>query len=44
MAFENRFTKIESDLTVLKWMVGTLVALVLALFWQGFSILSRLPR
>ena len=26
--YENRFTKIEPDLLVLKWMVGYLVALV----------------
>ena len=30
-AYENRFNKIESDLTLLKWMVGSVLALCVAI-------------
>ena len=36
--FENRFAKIEADLTVLKWMVGTSLVLMVG----GFGLLARL--
>jgi len=36
--FEHRFARIETDLTVLKWMVGTVLVVVLA----GFGILFRM--
>lgn len=45
--FESRFGKIETDLTVLKWMVGTSIVLIVGGFGvMGrvlFEILSRLP-
>jgi hypothetical protein len=42
--YENRFAGIESDLAVLKWMMGTLIVLSLGHLWLTFNILSRLPR
>jgi len=35
-AFENRFNKIETDLTLLKWMTGSTLALVIAVFVRLF--------
>ena len=42
--YENRLAAIDQRLTVLTWMVGTLVAITLALFWQSYTILARLPH
>ena len=36
-SYENRFSKIESDLLVLKWMVGYLVASTTAILWKVLS-------
>ena len=36
--FKNRFAKIETDLAVIKWMVGTTIVLVIG----GFGIVGRL--
>ena len=36
--FEQRFARIETDLTVLKWMTGTVLVVVLA----GFGTLFRM--
>ena len=38
LGFENRFAKIEADLTMLKWMVGTSLVLMVG----GFGLLARL--
>lgn len=35
--FENRLNAVERDLAVLKWMVGTNVAMTLAVLWRVFS-------
>lgn len=35
---------IESRLTLMSWMLGVLIVLVSGLFWQGFTIMGRLPR
>jgi hypothetical protein len=40
--FENRFARIETDLTLLKWMVGTHIALTLTGFGFGLSWLAKL--
>ena len=40
--YESRLSSIDTKLTVLTWMVGTLTALVLGVFWLCFNILSRL--
>ena len=34
--YENRFAKLESDMAVLKWMVGTNIAVTLAVFGKLF--------
>ena len=34
--YDNRFAKIEADLTLLKWMVGLVLAGVLTLIMKGF--------
>ena len=35
--YENRFSRIESDLTILKWMVGFNLAVTTAVLWKVFS-------
>lgn len=37
-AFETRFNKIENDLAVLKWMVGTNVVVTLGVLWKVFTL------
>jgi hypothetical protein len=45
---ETRICRIESNLHVIKWVIGTLIALQLGLglgnLWLSFNILGRLPR
>jgi hypothetical protein len=36
-SYENRFTRIESDLALLKWMVGFNLAMTVAVLWKVFS-------
>ena len=36
-AYENRFAKIESDLAVLKWMVGVVIAGLASLIIKAFA-------
>ena len=36
--FENRFSKLEADMLVLKWMTGTAIVLLLG----GFGAMARL--
>lgn len=40
-AFENRFARIETDLTLLKWMVGGLYALMLPAGWMLLRVASK---
>jgi hypothetical protein len=42
--FDIRISRIERDLLVIKWMLGTLTALNLGNLWLSFNILGRLPR
>ena len=35
--YENRFTKIDQDLAVVKWMAGFNLALTTAVLWKVFS-------
>jgi hypothetical protein len=42
--YENRFTKVEADLLLLKWMVGVLITLSLVTLGLVFQILVRLPK
>jgi hypothetical protein len=42
--YENRLSHIESRLMLLSWMMGVVIILLSGLFWQGFTIMGRLPR
>ena len=35
--YENRFARIETDLSVLKWMIGFNLAMTTAVLWKVFS-------
>ena len=39
-AHETRFTRVETDLTLLKWMVGTNVALTFLVLGKQFGVLG----
>ena len=36
-SYENRFSRIESDLAVVKWMLGFNLAMTTAVLWKVFS-------
>ena len=36
-SYENRFARIESDLAVIKWMIGFNMAMTTAVLWKVFS-------
>ena len=46
--FESRFVKLETDMTVLKWMVGTSMVLLIGGFGTIgrllFEVLARMPK
>ena len=35
--YDNRIGKVESDLVLLKWMMGFNIAMTLAILWRVFS-------
>ena len=35
--YENRFARIESDLALVKWMIGFNLAMTVAILWKIFS-------
>ena len=35
--YENRFTRIDTDLVLLKWMIGFNLAFTMAILWKLFS-------
>ena len=35
--YENRFARIESDLALVKWMIGFNLAITIAILWKIFS-------
>lgn len=41
---KGEIADVRRDLTIVKWMVGTVVAIVLGNLSLSFNILSRLPR
>jgi hypothetical protein len=43
-AYDARLHIIESRLTLVTWMLGVVIALLIGVFWQGFTIMGRLPR
>ena len=36
-SYENRFTRIEGDLAVVKWMIGFNLAMTVAVLWKVFA-------
>jgi hypothetical protein len=36
-SYENRFARIESDLAVIKWMIGFNLAMTTAVLWKVFA-------
>ena len=43
-AYESRLNAIDTKLAVVQAMLGVIVLLIGGLFWQGFTIMGRLPR
>ena len=41
-AYDNRLNRIERDLTLLKWMVGAVIAVQLGTFWMQWQVVERL--
>jgi hypothetical protein len=41
-AYDNRLNRIERDLTLLKWMVGAVIAVQLGTFWMQWQVVDRL--
>jgi ribosomal protein S19 len=41
-AYDNRLNRIERDLTVLRWMVGAVIAVQLGTFWMQWQVIDRL--
>ena len=37
-AYEARFQRVENDLSVLKWMVGTNIILTLGILWRVMTL------
>lgn len=35
--YDNRISKVEADLVLLKWMLGFNIAMTLAILWRVFS-------
>jgi len=42
--YNERIGEIKSDLGIVKWMLGFVLAFLLANLWFSVSILGRLPR
>ena len=36
-ACENRFAKVETDVAIIKWMIGFVLAFELAILWRVFA-------
>jgi ribosomal protein S19 len=41
-AYDNPLNRIERDLTVLRWMVGAVIAVQLGTFWMQWQVIDRL--
>jgi hypothetical protein len=42
--YESRLAGIDTKLAVVQALLGVIVLLIGGLFWQGFTIMGRLPR
>jgi hypothetical protein len=43
-SYQDRMANIERDLLVLKWMMGTMIALMVGQMSLIYSLIQRLPR
>ena len=41
--YDKALADLRGDMLLVKWMLGVLIALVIGVSWQGFSIMGRLP-
>jgi hypothetical protein len=41
--YDRALADIRGELRLLRWMLAALIVLVSGLFWQGFTIMGRLP-
>jgi len=41
-AYDNRLSHIDRDLSLLKWMVGAVIAVQLGTFWMQWQVVGRL--
>jgi ribosomal protein S19 len=41
-AYDNRLNRIERDLTLVKWMVGAVIAVQLGTFWMQWQVVDDL--
>jgi hypothetical protein len=42
--YESRLASIDTKLAIIQALLGVIVLLTGGLFWQGFTIMGRLPR
>jgi hypothetical protein len=42
--YESRLAAIDTRLAVIQALLGVIMLLIGGLFWQGFTIMGRLPR
>jgi hypothetical protein len=40
--YDNRLNRVERDLSILKWMVGVVIAMQLGTFWMQWQVVDRL--
>jgi hypothetical protein len=40
--YDNRLNRVERDLSILKWMVGVVIAMQLGMFWMQWQVVDRL--
>jgi len=41
--YDKALMDIRGDLRVIHWMLGVMLIMIVGLFWQGFTIMGRLP-
>ena len=41
--YDKALADIRGDLKLVQWMLGVVIVVLFAVFWQGFSIMQRLP-
>jgi len=42
-SYERAYSDLKADLRIVHWMLGVVLLLLVGLFWQGFTIMGRLP-